>query len=752
MKRALLFCSCLAAAGCPNPEAKAPAEQPLITAAPDASKPPAPKKVSARIGTHAIRDLAAEAARAELRAKGLLINFGTPDQHKYVSIWSDLGEARLCDDAPCAPFSGRIELSVYDWLRFDRVVVRARSSARRQRLRVLLNGRDLGRRPVGPEWSTLSFAVGKVLPADLHNLTLEAAKKEVELDWIWLTSAPKDALPPTQAKVATVSFGAPKQALVADPPRTLSYYLEVPKDGRLIFDSGAKGEATFSVYVTPEGEQRRRLYSEEVEPGAWQEGMVDLGELAGRVVRLDFSTKGTAKEAAWGDPHLVRPGPRPRVPAVLSSDQAKNLVYVVVDTVRQDVYSAFNSKTAVKTPRFAELADESTIFTDAYANAPWTKPSVASALSGLYPSTHGAVTEEAMLPKEVAILSEHLMTRGFTTAIFSANGYVSDRFGFARGWDHYVNFPRENKRTQGEDVYAEVIEWLKARDPDKRFFVYIQTVDPHVPYQAPGTYLRLYYDKPYDGTLGPAVSGYEHDDFNDGKLELGTEDRAYMIAQYHGEISYHDEHFGNFVDTLREMKLLDDTLFVMSNDHGEELFEHGKVGHGQSLYEELIRAPLLIRYPKILPKGARVSHPVSLVDLVPTMVEILGTDALPLTEGISLLGAVHDRPALIPSYAIAERLDLERAVRVGHYKLIASKEAKDMLFDLDTDPGEQTNLADERPIARRNAEIHLREGLAIRRKSERLTGMRRSRRYAAPKAEIEPELMEHLKALGYFND
>jgi arylsulfatase A-like enzyme len=220
---------------------------------------------------------------------------------------------------------------------------------------------------------------------------------------------------------------------------------------------------------------------------------------------------------------------------------------------------------------------------------------------------------------------------------------------------------------------------------------------------------------------------------------------------YYAEISYHDEYLGKFVDELRHVDLLDDVLFVITSDHGEELFDHGKLDHGQSLYDELIRAPMLMRYPPMIAAG-RSSAPVSIVDIAPTMLDALGLPPPEVMQGRSLLPLARGARAPSPSYAVAEHQDGRRAIRFGPYKMILDAAGRAELYDLRGDPGEKKDLARYRPVALRACETHLFEALRIPRTLDRPNGMQAVVRHRAERAKIDKDLLEHLQALGYFND
>lgn len=698
-----------------------------------------------------VRDLVEEVSRAEVRQGGLLVDLGTPDRHKWIDPW--IGDAGWGEDVARGGVAStvvgeRVSLALEDWRGgAAQVRLRVRALEGRQRLLVALDGERLGREEVAETWQTLTFALPKRLAPGRHELELSFARggrAAAALDWVWLS--PKDAKEaPDLRRTRVAARPGPRRALLADPPRAYSYYLQVPPQAILRLEHGGDPGVELEVRVrTDDGE--RSLLKAMASP-EWTRAELPLEALAGRMVRIDLVSRGEGA-ADWGRPEILSPEAEARpAPPVLPEERAKNLVYVLVDTARQDIFRAFSPDTPVKTPTLDALASESVVFEDAYTNAPWTKPSVASLLTSLLPTTHGAQEKHAKVPKGAVLVSEHLKAQGFRTGLVSANSFVSGTYGFDQGWDYDINLARGTGRSLGENVYAHALEFLDSVKDEQRFFLYVQTVDPHVPYHVPGRDLHLYYPEIYTGKLGEAVSGYEHVDFNEGKLELDDDDRAYVRACYYAEVTYHDRHFGEFVKALEQRGLLEDTVLVFSNDHGEEVFDRGRLGHGHSLYEELIRSPLVMRYPRRLDPG-RVSEPVSLVDVMPTALELLGVPALPDAEGVSLLGAIHGRPSFAPGVAVAFLLDKKRAVRVGRYKRVEVKGEPKELYDLEADPKE-TNPLEDAPITQRALDVYLREALGAPKKAQRLRGGSSARRLVADQAKVDDEMLEHLRALGY---
>ncbi len=716
---------------------------------------PPPDDAPLRIRHHKIRSLVDDAARIEVRQYGLVIDMGTPDQHKFLPPWQGgaIGEVKRDGARAIAEVDAEVayKIDVRDHP-VGHVLVRAKAAKGRQTLLLYLDGKYVGARTLTSKWETERFTLDDELRPGFHDVRLAlrgGSRHRMWLDWVYFRADDEKApWEPQLDKVAVRRHGTPERALVGDPPRTYSLWTEVPEDGSLIFDYASDGETTFRISVNADRAKEVRVFEESGKP-TYTQAKVDLKKWAGELVRLEFVTRGKGT-ASWGDPWIARPGRPPRARDV-TAPPPRGVIVLVIDTIRQDAFPTFRPDSRVQMPAYDALAKESLVFENAYTTAPWTKPSVASILTGLYPSSHGAQSEEAKLTSKLTLLSEVLKASGFKTGLFSANGYVSDYFGFTQGWDDYVNFPRNKERTQADNVYARALEWVKSVPAGQRFFLYVQTVDPHVPYQTPGRHLSKYLKERYDGYLGSAVTGEELADYNEGKTKMSSADRSYLAAMYDAELSYHDEYMGKFVEDLRHFDLLDDTLLVVTNDHGEEIFDHGKLDHGQSLYDELIRAPMLIRHPQLVGVG-RHAPPVSNVDLAPTIYDAMDVRPPADLQGRSLLPAAQGGVAPSPAFAVSERQDLQRSIRFGPYKLIVSSEGDTELYDLRKDRGERRNLARYRPVALRACETHLFEALRVPRALERPNGMAAVVRYEAEEAKIDRDLMEHLQALGYFND
>jgi choline-sulfatase len=399
---------------------------------------------------------------------------------------------------------------------------------------------------------------------------------------------------------------------------------------------------------------------------------------------------------------------------------ARHLVLVTIDTLRADRLSCYGSR-AVATPHLDQVAAQGALARDVSVQAPLTRPSHVTILTGRYPAEHGIRDNVApALAADVPTLAERLRDRGFETAGFVSSVVLSRQSGLARGFDTYsdrfevgaddARFLNTIQR-RGDGPTAEAIAWLEAH-PVSRTFVWLHLYDPHDPYEPPEPYATRYADRPYDG-----------------------------------EVAFADDLVGRLDAALDRLGRRADTLLVVTSDHGEGLGDHGESVHGFFVYESTLAVPLLVRGPGI-PAGTRVATTVRSVDLVPTVLDLLEIPLGPGHEvsGRSLAAAFRGGPAPADEATYAESLtpllhfgwsDL-RALREGRFKYIAAPRPE--LYDLKDDPGELKNLAQESP-AKAGA---LRGALARRLEAERKTATA-----PAAAAAIPPELLEQLGALGY---
>jgi choline-sulfatase len=556
-----------------------------------------------------------------------------------------------------------------------------------------------------------------------------------------------------------------KPSIIVPTPTTLSYYVDVPPSASLCLSAAVaqtpggdkKPTARLSVRATPvNGGGPTELLEKKYADTSWHDEMMDLGPLAGQLVRLDIATDGDS----GGRLVLGRPALRTKPPKIEGGDKkVKNVVVVMIDTLRADKLTAY-SKTRVRTPAFDKFVKESTLFERCQAPSNWTKPSCATILTGLYPDTHKTRGHGSRLPASVKMASEMFAGAGFATGAFIANGYLAAEFGFDRGWTKYVNFIRENRQTEAEHVYKESLDFVAA-SKDKPFFAYVQTIDPHVPYDPPAEDLKLYDAQAYSGPVSARSTGNLLEEFKRKKVTLEARDRRRLEALYDGEVTYHDRHFGHFLDGLNKQGVLDDTIIVVCSDHGEEFFEHESVGHGHTLHQELLHVPLVMRAPGLVPGGRRLTKSVGLGDILPTVLAASGVEIPTPLEGRDLIPACNgalDDPldaSFSSFYSEADERNLSWCVRKNDFKLRMKGPAVTYVYHLGDDPRERVDVDVKYPLALRALRISLGQFIGAPDKAKWTDGdiamasVSKPKAGKADEAEVPEDLKAQLRALGY---
>jgi choline-sulfatase len=527
--------------------------------------------------------------------------------------------------------------------------------------------------------------------------------------------------------------------------------------GSLRMDAGSA--ARVRVDVVDEGGDRRTILDERVGAGRPRALRLrtDLSANSARMVQLDFSFRPAEGSSGGGEiewQQLRIDAARSEPPAWNASLRDRyNVLLIVMDSLRADHTAPYGDRDA-HTPWLARLAKQGVTFDNARSSSSWTRPSIATLFTSLQPSSHGVLTFADGLADSLPYLPEILQQSGYRTLAVVNNAMVASDFGFARGFDRMSQlYPMDSEealaaRRDPESlagfVWSRYIAaWL--RDAASRpFFIYLHEVDPHSPYEPPEPYASLH-DFGYDGDAQSTLMGLralrqEPDSFD-------ARDIRHLRSQYRGEIAFMDRYLGWVVDRLEALDLARSTLVIVASDHGEEFWDHRSVGHGHSVYEELLRVPLVMRLEGVLPAGRRVQTDVGLVDLAPTLLDLLGLEAPARMRGESLLpyiAAADDYRPLRASFARANRS--WESLSYGRWKLILDRSQDDLqpaLFDLEEDPREQHDRAHERPVIVGALTQMLREQ---QRENARRAKVEASR--IAP-TELEPEVLENLRALGY---
>lgn len=651
---------------------------------------------------------------------------------------------------------------------YDRIVVRMKAVKKANTVTIYLNDKALETVDIDGSWKDYTFKIAASATAAGENQLMmrfkydtkdQGRKQAAHVASVHvLPTGAKITDAPRGPALQKVTFGDSElSALVAATPQTYTFRIDVPKDAPAMAlrwgskEAGAKFTVTAASDTTP----ARTLMDETSSAdnaGKWNEAILDLKGFEGQVVELAMTSGGAwagGQLAAWGEPGLYSP----KATAFTSKDPgtpARNLVVYLIDTLRYDKFDFYNSKTNCKTPQISAFAKDATIFDAAYDNENWTKPSTATILTGLFPETHKAKEDDSKLPSKALMISEHLKAKGFKTGSFLANGYVSDAFGFKKGWDHYTNYIRETRNTNADNVVKESLDWI-GKNKDKRFFAYIHTIDPHVPYSPPKEYREMYWKRNYDGPIKPQATGNQLADIKTGKLEINNQDKKYLEALYNGETTFNDFAFGELIKGLKEQGVYENTAILIIADHGEEFWDHDKVGHGHSLYEELVHSPLIVRYPNMAPVGKRIPHVVQMADLAPTLCDLAGVEKADVFEGKSFTDTFDGIGDAHPRIAVSDFLYRRKAVRAGRYKWITIGRGG-KLYDVVADPAEKRDLISKHAIGR----AYVRSQFGLFRGAKKKSAWWEATDRETPSldfdvegAEIDADTQKMLEAMGY---
>jgi len=441
-----------------------------------------------------------------------------------------------------------------------------------------------------------------------------------------------------------------------------------------------------------------------------------------------------------------------------------NVVLVVLDTARATDTPPARAETM---PTLAALAESGTAYRDAFACAPWSVPSHASLFTGVHPSEHGAHGDHTSLDGDHRTLAESFADSGYETIGVSNNTWITEAFGFARGFDSFwkgwqywqsdadmgtvarADEPREKLRRAAANLfdgnplvnavnvaYSELFQpagddgaarttarlesWLESRDGDDPFFCFVNYLEPHIDYRPPEAYAEPFL--PADGTFEEAVAVRQDPRAYDvGEYDLTDREFRLLHALYRGELAYVDEQLARLRTALQAAGEWDDTLFVVVGDHGENVGDHGFLGHQYNLYDTLLHVPMVLHGGAFTGGAGNADALVQLSDLVPTLLDATGVDD-PALRGQCRGPSFHpdadadEREAVFAEY-VAPQPSMERleerfggvperlyeydrslqAIRTRRHKLIRGSDGSERLYDVEEDPGERTDRSATHP-------------------------------------------------------
>jgi arylsulfatase A-like enzyme len=645
-----------------------------------------------------------------IRQQGLLIPAGHPGVAKYLSFsrpwrtWQirrqEDGRSVALADRPVSwltfPLTEEQAQAQAPWL-----VLRLKSS-KAQGLRMTLNKTTLEGAKLEQGWQTVKVPLKGA----------EAGENKLSLNWggMGRIGGVKAA-----AAVEWVYIGPRKPESISRVAPTADGELVLPRDGGLVWyihpypgtklrvafkAQAAEARCALKVRLLARGVEPVEVVREETGLPAGQvtETFVELDPVQQSVARMELWATGKGcKELALTEAALVRKGPAPQLKR---AKPPKNVIFWLIDNVRADRFTLYNPDTRVKTPVIEKLGQSGTVYTRAYIQGIESRVSHASIWTGLYPKQHRFIAPKAKLNLRWITLPEAVQKAGLFTAAWIANGFVSKFWGFGEGWNYFRNTLHQGGGLEAKPLADHTIKFIKEQG-EKPFYAYVGTIDPHVSWRGKQPWLDEYHPEPYHGIYKKNVWGKDVGKMASGKRKTSPADRKRITAIYDSTVSYNDHHLGRVLKALEEKGIREQTMIVITADHGEEIWDFGRIGHGHSLRNALVAVPLVVHYPPLFGSGVRVEQGVDVLSVMPTILDALGApipdhvqgeSLLPLAQGI---GSGYPRPSIASQYELAHTIQLER------WKLWVGGKGVPKLYDLESSEKEHKEIAEVRPQATR---------------------------------------------------
>lgn len=450
-----------------------------------------------------------------------------------------------------------------------------------------------------------------------------------------------------------------------------------------------------------------------------------------------------------------------------------NIVLITIDALRADHLSCYGNN-KINTKNIDSLAEEGVLFENAISQSPWTAPSIASLFTSLYPSAHkggeikwkkGEITFRKIRASSPS-LAEILKNNGYITSAIVTNAYLNEIYGFNKGFKKFVNLDLQTHwgknpfymqlsnfifkeidyiHTPADIVTDEAISWLEDNHHEL-FFLWIHYMDPHFPYTPPAKYKdRIDYN-------GKLISNNLKDNLSSikrGSLNLNVKDKEYLKSLYGCEIKFTDEQIGRLMQKLKDLNVFNNTIIIITSDHGEEFWEHGSCDHGHSVYNELLHVPLIFHFDDSDTfEAKRIKEQIRLIDIFPTIVDMRIADYKGLIQGKSLLPLIlsEDKKNRIAFSEYARYHEEKKSIILYYYKYIYYAETKnEELYDLHSDLHELYNLIDQFPEIASKMNLQL---MQIINNSENLGKILSKKEDEIPVV-LNGKIKEKLKSLGY---
>jgi arylsulfatase A-like enzyme len=478
---------------------------------------------------------------------------------------------------------------------------------------------------------------------------------------------------------ASTFWNADKKRLVLSHGGGLAWYLLVPDKARVTADID---DGACSAKLTATAQDGAVLTGALTGLGS----AVDLGELAGKAVRLQIVADG-CPTVELANAALVVPGEAATPP--VRGEPPKYVVLFIMDSLRADRVKPFNREARPDVPTWDKLAETSAVFLQNYVQGNESRVSHASIWSSLYPIKHKMIGEKDKLATSWTTIDEVAKSAGKYVAGVSANGYIRPTRGFGTAWDQYINHIEKKLELHAQGILDKGLSYVDGKQ--QPWFLYLGTIDTHVSWRAKEPWISRY-NPGYGGRFAETFGGADAGAAAGGRLTLTDAEIKHVRALYDSNVSYQDDILNKLIEKLKAWGIWDQTMLVISADHGDEQWEDGRVGHGASTRDMLIHVPLLVHYPPLVGAG-KFTEGTEVVDIVPTVADALGVAVDPEWQGESLIPLTHGVNRGYARMSFNSMYEDQHAGRIGPWKARVSGGAKLRVFDLAADPDEKTDLA-----------------------------------------------------------
>jgi arylsulfatase A-like enzyme len=670
-----------------------------------------------------------------------------------------------------------------------------------QEIAVFLNGEHVGETPLENTRKKYLFPLASSLLREGENIlefryaysTIPEAvrpksndKRELAVSFASITLRSSSSKRPGQAEHASIEDKNGGNRIVEQPADSfLDYYLEIPPDAVLKVGVGNFPEArgmTYNVFLAEDGSNENHLFSKTITKGnrflnRWFEISIPLSEGDRRIARLRFEVSSGGPKAAggkgyWLEPRIIAEPVKPlekEGPIRPHNDYGKpisengaikagptDIIIYVVDALRADHLGCYGYHRETS-PNIDRFSHDSLLFERFLAETSWTRPSTASLLSGFHQRVHGVLDMPDALRESVPLVSEIFQGHGYTTAFFSTNKNISDVYGFGRGFDYFKMDGFKGGYTSAAKINTALFKWLE-QPRDKPLFLYIHATDPHDPYE-PEDRFNIF-DTEYDGDVDGSTETLKALKISPGHA-IDKEVVAHLLALYDGEIRQNDHYFGELISKLKKMGMYENSIIILTSDHGEEFNEHKGFAHGATVYSESIHVPFILKLPRQAPKGRRIREPAHTVDIVPTILDLVGIAPQSPFNGVSLTpliaGTEMESRMLLSEIGMKTRHQQAAGIYWREWKLNAPlagpniRKVKDgdpiELFNIEDDWAEAGNVFRKRPILAKYLRTQIMKKTGAMTEMGTLFG----KSVQKPEEELPADIRKQLQALGYLN-